>query len=384
MILWRRWGGGRAQCHCATCICRLRRQRILYIQYIVEYIMLKNVIIENIASGVGQITRPTFMAYIMYFVVFFVSLIALKRPQLEIFAYTLFFIANFFYSILIAVDLKNYVFDGMGKNIESIKDLATPLCIIITLVFTFISSIFTFMTINEVREKFNANGQKMELQKSVRNKLDIIETLFYSIVFIVSISVFTLFNKFNAMEYLLQSTGLEKYLFAIKIAIMLLLFIVASVIMHILNTKGKSEIFAKLKSSYATIYSIIVLALSYFPVVYGLKTFGIWLNNDMVFSILGGIGTIVLVAMVIKFMYELFYIYNANTKDVQNAIQSLGLFRIFMAILFIILLILILLPYSFTGMIFKYLFPVCALIMSSYLLRETHDMSTLPRKQLVK
>lgn len=327
-------------------------------------------------------TKPSFLAYFIYFVVFFISLLTIKKPGLEIFSFTIFFIANFFYSILITTDIKNYVF-GVN-NINNITEMITPFFIISALALNFVSSIFTFMTLNEIREKFIAINQKVEVQQSIRRRLDIVETLFYGVVFTLTISVLTLFNKGNIVSSILGYMGLETYIVSIKIFIMLLLFVCASFIMYIFDKKAKDNMFKKLKTSYTIMFSLIVAFILFFPLSYLLRKFTSFMFTDISLTVLAGILITALLALTGKFIYDSVDLYKNKSKEVNRSISDIGLFNILILIVFICLLVLLLIPTSYSSIIFKYVFPSSALAMSIYLLVETHDMSTLSNKQLVK
>ncbi len=362
-----------------------------------EYIMA---IMQNSVSGaITNMTKPSILAYLIYFTMFLMSLVLIQRPTFEIYAFTLFFITNFFYSILVVTDIKNYVFSI--ENVKQLSNLFSPLLIVCSIALNFVSSIFTFMTMNEIREKFGifknksisvddnkinaemANIQIMELQESARNRLDIVEILFYVVIFTISVSLFTLFDKGNSFYYIMALVGFQKYVTLFKIILILGILIVSSFILHRLNNI-KSNTFEPLKENYIIIFSVIVIWMSYYPISFFLKQFTSYMFNSTTITVLASILVLILLGALGKFIYDSVDIFKRNSKEANKALKDIGLVNIFIFVLLICFVFIIMLPSSYSEKIFKYLFPIASLALSIYLTVETYDMSTLSKKQLVK
>jgi hypothetical protein len=139
----------------------------------------------------ASIESKSFMKYFFFMFVFIVSFILINTRTLEIFGLLLFFAINILFFLLIGKDLFDGSISSDGKNNEWILKYGI---VLVSMAFSFVSSIMMIMTIVTLQNKFAENNSSIRWSPFDRNNLDTAEIIFITVTTFIGATVLYVYN----------------------------------------------------------------------------------------------------------------------------------------------------------------------------------------------
>ena len=135
-----------------------------------------------------------FMKYIFLLVLFIICFTLIYTTTLELLGLGVFFVVNVMYSAFLGMDISKFFAAGFSGSEPTKRWLfIVALILVIALVFNFVSSVLTMMTMANLRAKFGKKGEKLLLAPTYRKVLDHIEALFVSSIVFITILSFRIY-----------------------------------------------------------------------------------------------------------------------------------------------------------------------------------------------
>ena len=142
----------------------------------------------------AQSETKTFMKYFFFLFVFIIAFCLLDTRKIEIFGLVLFFVVNFIFCIFMGKDLT----DG---SIIQFKDGTEQYIkygiLLVSLVFSFVSSIMMMMTIFTLQGKFAQTHADIKWSQTDRKNLDTAKILFITVTTFIGVVALYVYNSAN-------------------------------------------------------------------------------------------------------------------------------------------------------------------------------------------
>lgn len=133
----------------------------------------------------------SFIKYFFFMFVFIISFCLIQTNKIEIFGLALFFVVNFIFCAFMGKDLTD------GSKIafkDGTEQYIKYGILLVSLVFSFVSSIMMMMTIVTVRDKFSKNNSNIRWSPTDRQNLDNTEILFITVTTFIGVIALYVYN----------------------------------------------------------------------------------------------------------------------------------------------------------------------------------------------
>lgn len=127
----------------------------------------------------------SFMKYFLFVFVFMVSFTLIKTKSIELFGLALFFTINIIFCLLIGKDLIDGAISPEGKDMEWKLRYGV---IIISMVFSLVSSIMMILTLSNLHSKFRDANATLNWSPDERSKLEDAETIFITVTTFIGVT----------------------------------------------------------------------------------------------------------------------------------------------------------------------------------------------------
>ena len=140
----------------------------------------------------ATIESKTFMKYFFFMFVFIVSFILIESRTIETLGLVLFFVVNILFFLFIGKDLVDGTISPDGKDTEWSLKYAT---VMISMVFSFVSSIMMIMTLVTLQGKFAENGSEIKWSPTDRSNVNTAKILFITVTAFIGATVMYVYNS---------------------------------------------------------------------------------------------------------------------------------------------------------------------------------------------
>lgn len=138
-----------------------------------------------------SVEAKTFMKYFFFIFVFIVSYILINTKTIEVFGLVLFFITNILFFVFIGKDLVNGSISYDGENTERSMRYGV---LLISMVFSIVSSVMMLMTIVTLQGKFSEVKTEIKWSPTDREHLDTTEILFITATTFIGVVALYVYN----------------------------------------------------------------------------------------------------------------------------------------------------------------------------------------------
>ena len=154
----------------------------------------------------------SFIKYFFFIFVFIVSFCLINIRTVELFGLFLFFAVNIIFCMFIGKDLINGSISTDGKNTEWTLNYGI---LIVSMVFSLVSSIMMVMTLFTLQGKFAENNSAIEWSPTDRRKLDDAEIIFTTVTTFIGVVALYVYNTpedvrkftYNVFDNILNGSG---------------------------------------------------------------------------------------------------------------------------------------------------------------------------------
>jgi len=144
------------------------------------------------ASEPDAQNSKSFVKYFFFIFVFILSFFFINIRSIEIFGLGLFFAVNLLFCTFMGKELTDGSVSSDGKTTEWLLRYGT---LIVSLVFSFVSSIMMIMTLTTLQSKFSEKGLPIEWSPTDRRKLDNAEIIFITITTFIGTTALYIYNS---------------------------------------------------------------------------------------------------------------------------------------------------------------------------------------------